>query len=165
MARPLRLLAAGSLKAALGEVARAFTDRHGTPVETVFGASGLLRARIERGEAADLFASADLGHPSTLAAAGRSGPVAIFARNRLCALTRPGLATGPDRLLDTLLDPAVRVGTSTPGADPSGDYAWALFARAEALRSGATDILCAKARQLTGGPDSPQAPPGRNLYA
>jgi ABC-type molybdate transport system substrate-binding protein len=43
----------------------------------------------------------------------------------------------------------VRVGTSTPVADPSGDYAFALFRRAEELAPGARAKLESKALQLT----------------
>ncbi len=126
---------------------------------------GLLRERIEKGEPAQVFASADVGHPGKLAEAGRvQGKVAIFARNQLCALAREGLAVTSASLLDTMLDKGVRVGTSTPKADPAGDYAFALFAKAEALRPGARAALEAKALQLTGGPTSEKAPDGRNLY-
>jgi hypothetical protein len=58
-------------------------------------------------------------------------------------------------MLDRLLDPTVRLATSTPGADPAGDYAWAVFARAESVRSGARAALEAKAQQLYGGGDRP----------
>ena len=160
----VRLHAAGSLKAALTELAQAFTAHHGTPVETTFGASGLLRQRIEGGEAADLFASANLEHPRALAAAGRGSAVVLFARNQLCALAQPDLAISTATMLDVLSDPDVILGTSTPKADPSGDYAWTLFRRAEAIRPGSYDLLAAKARQLTGGPDLPKAPDGRNTY-
>lgn len=51
-------------------------------VETTLGASGLLRERLEKGEAAHVFASADTGHPKRLAELGRAtSPVAVFARN------------------------------------------------------------------------------------
>ena len=63
-----------------------------------------------------------------------------------------------------MLDPGVRLGTSTPKADPSGDYAFALFAKAEARIAGAKAKLEAKALQLTGGPSSEKAPAGRNQY-
>ncbi len=167
-AETVRLHAAGSLKAALTEVARAFEA--GAPgavrIKTEFAASGLLRARIEKGEAAHLFASADVGHPTRLADAGLAeGKVAVFARNRLCAIVRAGLHVTPATLLDALLDPSVRIGTSTPKADPSGDYAFALFAKAETCRAGARAALEAKALQLTGGPLSAKAPKGRNQYA
>jgi ABC-type molybdate transport system substrate-binding protein len=61
--------------------------------------------------------------------------------------------------------PSVRLGTSTPKADPAGDYAWALFHRAEVVQPGAYAALDAKALKLTGGADSPQPPAGRNPYA
>jgi molybdate transport system substrate-binding protein len=166
-AETVNLYAAGSLKAALTEVARAFEAKPpGTRVAAEFAASGLLRERIERGEPAHVFASADTGHPARLEAAGRSaGKVAVFARNQLCAIAREGVTVTPATLLDTLLDRAVRLGTSTPKADPSGDYAFALFAKAEAIRTGARAMLEAKALQLTGGPTSEKAPAGRNQYA
>jgi molybdate transport system substrate-binding protein len=164
-ADPVRLYAAGSLKAALGDVARVYEEVYGTPVASEFAASGLLRERIESGAPADLFASANLAHPQALMAAGWGGPVALFARNRLCALTQRRLAASPATLLDVILDPAVRLGTSTPKADPSGDYVWQLFQKAEALRPGSFRVLDAKALQLTGGPESAKPPDGRNTYA
>jgi ABC-type molybdate transport system substrate-binding protein len=163
----LRLFAAGSLKAALSDVARAFerTCQASVAVEITFGASGLLREAIERGEPAHVFASADLGHPQRLVQHGLArSKVAVFARNRLCAIARAGIAVTSASLLDRLLDENIRVGTSTPGADPSGDYAFELFARAEQLKRGARVALANKALQLTGGPNSSKAPDGRNLY-
>jgi molybdate transport system substrate-binding protein len=94
-------------------------------------------------------------HPQALAEAGKAGPMVLFARNRLCALARPELAVTADTLLDRMLDPDVTLGTSTPRADPAGDYAWDVFRRAEALRPGSQARLEAKARQLVGGPGSP----------
>ena len=134
----LSLYAAGSLKAALTDVAKAYEQAYGTPVEMEFAASGLLRERIEGGAPVDVFASANMEHPGTLMAAGWGGPVALFARNQLCALAQPEVKASPASLLDVLLDPAVRLGTSTPKADPSGDYAWQVFEQAEALRPGAS---------------------------
>jgi ABC-type molybdate transport system substrate-binding protein len=90
--------------------------------------------------------------------------VVLFARNRLCALARPGLEVTPAALLDRILDPQVKLGTSTPKADPSGDYAWEVFRKAEKLKPGAFATLEKKALQLTGGPASPPAPQGRSVY-
>lgn len=164
-AEPLRLAAAGSLRAALSEVATAFAaSPGGVPVTETYAPSGLLRQRIASGEGFDLFASANMAHPQALAETRRM-PVVLFARNRLCALARPELEVTPQTLLARMLDPAIRLGTSTPRADPAGDYAFALFARAEAVRPGARAALEAKALTLTGGPDSARPPAGRDLYA
>ncbi len=154
------LHAAGSLTAALSDVARDVGDAYGTRVTARLGPSGLLRARIEAGETAHVFASASMRHPRLLEAAGKGAPVALFARNRLCALARPELPVSTGTLLEVMLDDATRVGTSTPMADPSGDYAFELFDR-----SGHADRLKAKALRLTGGPDSAKPPEGRNAYA
>jgi len=159
------LHAAGSLRGALTEVAATFEASSGVKVVAKYGASGLLRDEIAGGAKAEVFDSANMEHPEALAKAGRSGPVVLFARNRLCALVRPGLAVEPAALLDRMLDPGVKLGTSTPKADPSGDYAFELFAKAEALRHGARATLERKALKLTGGLDSPQPPQGRSLYA
>jgi molybdate transport system substrate-binding protein len=93
--------------------------------------------------------------PRALAQQRTGRLVVMFTRNRLCALGRSSLGMTPDNLLDRLLDPTVRLATSTPGADPGGDYAWAVFARAEAVHPGARAILEAKAMKLVGGPNTP----------
>lgn len=162
---PIRVVAAGSLREALTEVAQAHESRTGQKLALSFAASGLLRERIEKGESAQVFASADMGHPQKLADAGGWSAPRVFVRNQLCALAQAHVSVSPDRLLDVLLDPAVRVGTSTPRSDPAGDYAWALFRRADAVRPGAFATLERKALQLTGGPSSPKAPAGRGTYA
>lgn len=161
----VRLHAAGSLRAAMTDVARAFTAAYGIRVVTVFGSSGLLRQRFENGEAGDVFASADMGNPLKLTEEGKAGPVVLFARNQLCAIARPGLALTSGSLLATMLDPEVKLGTSTPGADPSGDYAWEVFRKADAVVPGSRAKLEAKALKLTGGPKSAPPPADTNPYA
>ena len=162
---PLQVYAAGSLREPLGEIAHRYEAATGVRVELTFGASGLLRERIESGEPAQVFASADTGNPQALARRGDWQPAAVFARNTLCALTTPQELATPASLLNRLLDPGVRLGTSTPGADPSGDYAWALFRKADALRPGAYAVLDAKALRLTGATGTPKPPAGRGTYA
>lgn len=158
------LHAAGSLRGALSEVSAAFEKTFGIAVQAKYGPSGLLSDEIAGGAKAEVFASANMEHPAALAKAGKAGPVALFARNSLCALVKPGLPVTSEDLLERMLDPAVRLGTSTPGADPSGDYAFEVFRNAEALKAGANDALVAKALQLTGGPNSPAPLTDRNLY-
>lgn len=162
--QPALLHAAGSLRAALTEMAQAFETATGVQVKPAYGPSGLLRERLAKDEAAEVFASANMGHPAALADAGLAGPVVLFARNELCAFVRPGLMVTAETLLERMLDPSIRLGTSTPKADPSGDYAFEVFARAEALKPGARAALEAKALQLTGGPSSVAAPDDVNAY-
>jgi molybdate transport system substrate-binding protein len=161
---PVLLNAAGSLRTALTEVAGAFEATSGQKVEARYGPSGTLKDEIAGGTRAEGFASANMEHPQALATAGKSGPVVLFARNRLCALVRPGLAVEPATLLDRMLDPDVKLGTSTPRADPSGDYAWDVFRKADKLKPGAFATLEKKALQLAGGPSAPSPPAGRSLY-
>jgi len=163
-AEALNLYAAGSLKAALGEVAAAYEKTYKTKVATKFGPSGLLREAIEKGEKPDVFASADMANPEKLAARGWGNPVVLFTRNQLCVLSQPEVAVTTDSLYITLMDEKVRVGTSTPKADPSGDYAWELFKKADTIKAGSFTTLSGKALQLTGGPDSAKPPEGRNPY-
>lgn len=161
----VQVYAAGSLREALAEIVAGYEARNAARVMLTLGASGLLRERIEKGAGAQVFASADTDHPQRLAQAGGWNAPVILVRNALCALTQPQIDTRPAGLLDTMLRRDVRLGTSTPKADPSGDYAWALFRQAEALRPGAYAALDAKALKLTGGADSPKPPAGRGTYA
>ena len=162
---PVQVYAAGSLRDALTEIARDHEARTGQKVVLTFAASGLLRERIEQGAPAQVFASADTKHPQRLANQGQWQAPVVFTRNTLCAAAQGTVAVTSDTLLSTILQPQVRLGISTPKADPAGDYAWALFQKADALQPGATARLEAKALQLTGGANSAQAPAGRNTYA
>ena len=162
---PVQVYAAGSLRDALTEIARDHEARTGQKVVLTFAASGLLRERIEQGAPAQVFASADTKHPQRLANQGQWQAPVVFTRNTLCALAQGAVAVTSDTLLSTMLQPQVRLGISTPKADPAGDYAWALFQKADALQPGATARLEAKALQLTGGANSAQAPAGGNTYA
>lgn len=162
---PVVVYAAGSLRDALTEVARDHETRTGQKVALTFGPSGILRERIEKGEGAQVFASADTQHPQRLAAGGGWQAQTVFVRNSLCALAQASVAVTPQTLLSTMLQPGVKLGMSTPKADPAGDYALALFQKAESVRPGSQAALTAKALQLTGGPTSAVAPAGRNGYA
>ena len=164
---PVPVFAAGSLRGPLTEAAKAFeASAGGAPVALTFGASGLLLDRIKTGADAQVFASANMAHPQALSAAGSFGPTQVFTRNALCALVRPGLAVDSTNLVATLLRPDVKLGTSTPKADPSGDYAFEMFQRVDnaGAPAGSGAALAAKALQLTGGPTSPPPPADRNVY-
>ncbi|CAH2599133.1 Molybdate ABC transporter substrate-binding protein [Rhodovastum atsumiense] len=150
-AENLQVLAAGSLTAAFSDLLRRFPAAPDTVAPPEFGPSGLLREKIEKGRDADLLASADMEQARRLAAGHPERVVIHFTRNRLCALARHAVGLTPANMLERLLDPGVRLATSTPVADPGGDYAWAVFARAEAVRPGARAALEAKAQTLVGG--------------
>jgi len=69
--------------------------------------------------------------------------------------------------LDKLLDPGVKLGTSTPKADPAGDYTWAMFRLADRLKAGSFAVLDTKAQQIVGGalPNTPASSPDPTVTA
>jgi ABC-type molybdate transport system substrate-binding protein len=161
----IRLFSAGSLCGALTDVAKAFQAASGNTVEAKYGPSGLLKNGIAGGAPAHVFTSANMEHPQALHDAGKSGPTRLFTRNKLCALVRSGLKVDSANLLAHMLDPNVKLGTSTPKADPSGDYAFEVFHKAEAVKPGTQAVLEKKALLLTGGGAASMAPPaGRAVY-
>ncbi|EBT2373673.1 solute-binding protein [Salmonella enterica] len=93
-----------------------------------FGPAGLLRERIE---ACDFFASANLAHPQAM----REG------EDWLSLLTRRDL----------------RIGTSTAGCDPSGDYTQQLFSR----MGNEGEVVRKRAVALVGGRQTLPLPAGR----
>ena len=144
-AQTVQVFAAGSLRGVVGDLAKQAGPALGVEVKGEFGGSGQMRERIEKGEKPDLLMSADMGSPRKLAAAGRTTlPVIAFAKNRECVVSKKALGVTPANLTDKLLDPKVRLKTSQPVADPSGDYTWAIFDKIEALRPGAGRTLKAK---------------------
>ena len=157
------LHAAGSLRAALTEVSKAFETAAGFRCRRNMGPPGCSRTRSPAGKGGGVRLRQH-GAPAGARRVEVSGPVVLFARNRLCALLRPGLAAEPATLLDRMLDPQIKLATSTPRADPAGDYAWEVFRKADRIRPGAFAALEKKALQLVGGPSSPPAPAGRSAY-
>lgn len=168
-AQSVVIFAAGSLRAVVGELSKQAGAAFNITVTATFGGSGALRERIEKGETPDLFLSADVGSPLKLAAQGRTFvPVAAFARNRMCVVSRRSAGLTASNLVDQLLLGRMRVKTSTPIADPSGDYAWAIFDRIDALKPGSGAILKAKAQatmNVTAAPQSPAQSAAAALFA
>jgi len=155
----INLMAAGSLRRVMNNLLAEFEQRYAIKVISQFGPAGLLRQRIEQGNIPDLFASANVQHPAALQQAGIVQQNAIFAANTLCLTVRDTPALAGKNWLEIVLDPDLRLATSTPGCDPSGDYTWQLFDNIEQHHAGCGQYLRNKARQLVGGPDSaPLAP-------
>ena len=142
---PVQVFAAGSLRGVVGDLAQQAGPALGVEVKGEFGGSGSMRERIEKGEKPDLLMSADMGSPQKLQAQGRTVlPVIAFAKNRECLVSKKTLGVTPANLADKLLDPKVRIKTSQPIADPSGDYTWSIFDKIDATRPGAGKTLKAK---------------------
>ncbi|MDZ7843175.1 MAG: molybdate ABC transporter substrate-binding protein [Gammaproteobacteria bacterium] len=146
-----RVLAAGSLRLAVTELLETYESERGVAFGSLFGPSGKLRELIENGEPFTMFLSASKKHTDALLDQGLVRGSEPFTRNALCLMVAPGMMVEPDDVVDVMLDPAVRLGTSTPKADPSGDYTWEMFRRIDEQRPGAFDKLDAKALKLTGG--------------
>ncbi|NTH47417.1 molybdate ABC transporter substrate-binding protein [Agrobacterium rhizogenes] len=160
-AQPLSVLSAGSMRYAFPAIIAAFGELNDVPISLTLGPAGLLRERIEAAAYFDLFASANMAHPRHLAAQGITDDAVCFARNRLCVLARSDLGLTTANLLGVITDPRIKIGTSTPGDDPAGDYAFEAFDLIEAKHSGFGKPLKSRARQLVGGRNSPPTPPGK----
>lgn len=158
------LHAAGSLSASLSEIVQVFTQEYDIRVRLEFDHYGLIRERLLNGEPSDIFASADMENPLALAKAHKSSPVVNFIKNRMCAIAKPGLKVTLDNLLNLMLDSTIKLGTSTPHQDPSGDYAQEIFQKAEKIQVGSFEILNQKALHLLGKRDSP-VPKGKKKFA
>jgi molybdate transport system substrate-binding protein len=165
----VQIFAAGSLRGVVADLAAEAGPTLGVDVQSSFGGSGAMRDRIEQGESADLLLSADLGSPRKLEAQGRTTvPVIPFARNRMCIVSRRSADVTAANLVDRMVADGVRLKTSTPVADPSGDYAWSILAKAETVRPGARAILERKAQAsmaLVGKPATPTQSAAAALFA
>ncbi|MGD1878769.1 MAG: substrate-binding domain-containing protein [Kiloniellaceae bacterium] len=158
----MRVFCAGSLSAAMRSLIADYeilepadpAAEAAPGIALTSGPAGLLCRRIEDGEQADVFLSASPAAPRWLAAQSNYAAPILLCHNRLAVVARPGLPLTEAHLLDRLLDPALRLVSSTPGADPGGDYAMALFAALDQLRPGSAAVLREKVRHPFGGPDN-----------
>jgi molybdate transport system substrate-binding protein len=155
---PVRIFAAGSLRGALTRMVETLFRRLETDIRLELGPSGVLRERMENGQHADLFISANLTHPKELLRLGLTEKIISLAQNEVCLFGTFTPVISFEDTINTLLDPHLRLGTSTPGDDPGGDYALEVFRLADAIRPGSYDILANKSLQLVGGRNSPPTP-------
>ncbi|MEP9347398.1 substrate-binding domain-containing protein [Xanthobacter sp. KR7-225] len=166
-AEEIRLVAAGSLTGAFNAMIADYGRTHPKDhIATRWGPSGVLRTELEHGGGFDIFASAALPHAQALTEKGIASDSVLFARNALCAIA---LADGPalasDTLVGMLLKPETRLATSTPKADPGGDYTWELFALIDQQHPGAFAALSGKAQQVFGGATTTGPLNGRHRLA
>ncbi len=120
MSRPLRVFAAGSLRPAFEPSLTGPSAWPDGPVVFRYANARDLAHAIERGELADVFASASSTDPARLEASGRLARVVPFARNRV-VIGVP--AEGPSRIEDVadLGRPGTRVVIEIAGV-PLGEY-------------------------------------------
>ena len=124
----LTVYAASSLMAAIKDLAAAYQAGHpGVTVTLSFDSSAALRAQIEQGAPADVFASADTANPQALVDQGLGvGPPTAFAGNRLTIIV-PAAGSGPVASPVDLAKPGVRV-IAAGDAVPVTKYANELLA-------------------------------------
>lgn len=130
----LTVLAASSLTDAFADLADAYRTAHpDVSFALSFDASSALRARIEAGGTADVFASADTSNPAALASAGQTlGSPVVFAANELALVVPSGnpahVATPYD-----LARPGVRIVAAGPNV-PITKYVTRLISNLQAYR-------------------------------
>ena len=144
------VFAAGSLRLALNGAIAAYAERTGVRVVAVYGPSGKLRQMIEGGDVPDLFLSASIEHTAALQRTGVLRTSEPLIRNSLCLMAAPGISLERAQVVEVMLEPTLRLGTSTPKPNPAGDYTWAMFRKVDQLKPGAYAALDAKALRLTG---------------
>ncbi|EIJ68758.1 substrate-binding domain-containing protein [Pasteurella bettyae] len=155
----ITILSAGSFHPALLELIKHW-NMPIIKLRTIFGPAGLLRERIEQGENCDLFISADTKQIEQLEAQHKISHSQIIAQNQLCLTLLNKAEYKECSALDLLLNPNLRVGTSTPICDPSGDYSWQLFEKIEQAYPTHGNRLKNHAYQLVGGRNSVKIPQG-----
>jgi molybdate transport system substrate-binding protein len=128
--RELLVFEAASLKDVFARLARRFEGENpGVSVVTNAAGSQELRAQIEHGAAADVFASADHKHMDALAAHGLATAPAVFACNEPVVIVRAGLVPPLARFAD--LPRAERIVVGAPEV-PIGAYTRLVLDRAAA---------------------------------
>ncbi len=120
--KELTVFAAASLTESFNEMAPAFsTKAGGAKVTYNFGGSNTLRAQIEQGARADVFASANELEMNNLAKSGLvAGTPAIFAKNRLVVIT-PKANPGKVEKLQELAKEKLKIVAAGPNV-PVGGY-------------------------------------------
>jgi molybdate transport system substrate-binding protein len=124
----LLVFEAASLKEAFATLSARFEKEHpGARVVTNAAGSQELRAQIEHGAAADVFASADQRHMQALTTAGLANAPALFACNEPVIVVRSALAGAVRTFAD--LPRAERIVLGAPEV-PIGEYTAQIWRRA-----------------------------------
>lgn len=120
----ITVFAAASLTDAFSEIGAAFESAHpGVDVTFNFGGSNTLRAQIEQGAPADIFAPANTREMDTLVAAGLVVEPQTFATNQLVVVL-PASNPGGIATLEDLATPGIKLVLAAEEV-PAGRYALA----------------------------------------
>lgn len=123
-AERITIAAAADLKFAMDEIVNRFKQEHaGDTLEVVYGSSGKFHAQIQQGAPYDLFFSADIAFPRSLAKAGlAASAVTPYAVGRIVLWSASMDAT--KMTLDSLVDPRIaRIAIANPRHAPYGKRA------------------------------------------
>lgn len=124
----LGIAAASDLQHVLPELVKTFEAETGHTVRVTFGSSGTFHAQIANGAPFDLFLSADVDYPQTLARDGKAdaGSLRTYAAGQLVLWSRSDSVVDIQRGLVVLADSAVtRVAIANPAHAPYGRAAMA----------------------------------------
>lgn len=129
--KDVTVFAAASLREAFTELGHTFEGTHpGAHMVLSFAGSQTLRAQIEQGAPADVFASADERHMAALLAAGHVRAPQLFANNELVVVVAQAKATTLRTLSE--LPNAERIVLAAPEV-PVGAYTLQALAQLQAL--------------------------------
>lgn len=156
---PIIIYAAGSLKSVLTEIAPSLEAISQKSIILHFGPAGLLREKIEQGAPCDLFLSANQAHCRRLINKGIFSYYRDLTRNSLCLTIKKQYFEQEVNWLSYLQHSTLRIATSTPIADPSGDYTWQLFDKIEQRQQGLGNELKHRVLPLVGGINTIAIPP------
>lgn len=125
---PLAVAAASDLQVVFASLAEQFERETRVPVRASFASSGTLLAQIRGGAPFDVFLSADIDYPRSLAADGHGDATSLleYAAGRLAVVTRRDSGLDAARGLALTADPRVRrVAIANPQHAPYGRAALA----------------------------------------
>ncbi|MHB8232934.1 MAG: molybdate ABC transporter substrate-binding protein [bacterium] len=150
-AATLRIMAADALPKPVTEIGNIFKKEHpGIKIDYDFLGAGVLKGDIEEGAPCDIFLSANRKFQKQLRKKGFLKSYRIFAYDYLAAATpynNPANVT-KSNLIQKLMDANVTLATSSPHADPAGDYTWKMFGIIDKQIPGAFEKITDHANHL-----------------
>lgn len=147
----LKIMAADALPKPLKEIGEIFKKEHpGIKIDYDFMGSGVLMGDIMEGAPCDIFLSANAKFQKRLIKSGLVNGYKIFAYDYLAAATPYNNPAGVTEanLVEKLMDKSITLATSSPHADPAGDYTWKMFRAIDREIPGAFDKITGHANHL-----------------